>query len=123
MLRILRLAREYNLLPCKYINLPRDAEVDYLLTMALDIHDKDLLCVCGDYRDACQDDDADGAYLVADDAICYRSAAVEVFQKENSNLEPGTLIRVVDTRIAEAPVRTQHYTDGKQPDIADDSLG
>jgi len=125
--RVLRLAREYNLLPCEYINKkPRDPEIDYLLTMALDIHDKDLLCSCGCgfYRVDSHAEDADGWFEVADDAICFARAAVEVFQEDNPDLEPGTLIRVVDTRIAEAPVRTQRNTGGRrQVSVDDDTLG
>lgn len=122
---MLRLAREYTLLPCKYINVPRDAEVDFLLTMALDIHDKELLCsACGGYKKDCQDPDADGHFAVADDTVCYRTGAGQLFQKDNPDLEPGTLLRVVDTRITTAPVRTQHNTQGRKPQIAaDETLG
>lgn len=122
---MLRLAREYNLLPCKYINIPRDPEVDYLLTMALDIHDKELTCSsCGGYVRDCQDPDADGDFEVDDSLICYRSAGLQYFQKDNPDLEPGTMLRVVDTRIAEAPVRTQTNTAGVKPaTVTDGALG
>lgn len=119
---MLRLAREYNLLPCKYINVPRDPEVDFLLTMALDIHDKDLLCVCGAYREDCQS--GEGWYEIDDSNICFKRAALEEFQKENTDLEPGTMPIVVDTRLTEAPERTQRHTAGKKPEpITDDTLG
>ena len=119
---MLRLAREYNLLPCKYINVPRDPEADFLLTMALDIHDKDLLCSCGDYREDCQS--GDGWYEPDDSRVCYKRAAFEQFQKENPDLEPGTMVVMVDTRTSTAPERTQRNTGGKQPTaITDDTLG
>lgn len=104
------------MLPCKYINAPRDAEVDFLLTMALDVHDNDLLCSsCGDYVAVCQVDGADGAFAPDDSTICYRTAARESFAKESGELEPGTLVRFVDTRISKAPERTQYNTDRARP--------
>jgi len=110
------------MLPCKYINSPRDAEVDYLFTMGLDIHDKDLLCTCGEYREDCQD--GDGWYEIADDQICYKQAALEEFRKDNDDLEPGTMLRAVDLRREQAPSRTQHGTNSRTRQQAkpDDSL-
>jgi len=120
---VLRLAREYNLLPCKYINVPRDAEVDYLLTMGLDIHDKELLCSCGEYREDCQN--GDGWYEVDDSNICYKQAALEEFRKDNDDLEPGTMLRAVDLRREQAPSRTQHHTRKTDNKLLrnDDTLG
>lgn len=109
------------------MNRPRDGEVDFLLTMALDIHDKNLICGCGcgQYAADSHDEDADGHFEVADDTICAARAALDQFKSDNPDLEPGTLLRVVDTRITEAPVRTQHHTSGVRPTGAgsDDSLG
>lgn len=89
------------------------------MTMALDIHDKDLLCQCGEYRDDCST--GDGWYEVADDLICFKQAALERFRKDNPDLEPGTQLYVVDTRREQAPSRTQHGT-SKTPAINDGSL-
>lgn len=107
------------------MNRPRDGEVDFLLTMALDIHDKELTCTsCGGYKRDCQSDDADGHFEPDDSTICYRTAAGEYFHKENPDLEPGTIVRLVDTRIAPAPARTQHNTKGgRDMPSADDTLG
>lgn len=103
------------------MNRPRDAETDFLLTMALDIHDKDLICTaCGGYVRDCQSDDAEGHFEPDDSTICYRTAAREEFLKENPDLESGTLVRFVDTRIAPAPARTQHNTSGKRPEVTND---
>jgi len=121
---VLRLAREYNLLPCEYIGQERDPEIDFLFTMALDIHDKELLCQCGDYREDCQT--GDGWYEIADDQICYKQAALEEFRKDNDDLEPGTMLQVVDLRREQAPSRTQHHTKRTQSVpgwVEDDSLG
>ena len=90
--------------------------------MALDIHDKDLLCVCGAYREDCQS--GEGWYEIDDSNICFKRAALEAFQKDNPDLEPGTLLRVVDLRREEAPERAQRHTAGKKPEpITDDTLG
>ena len=91
--------------------------------MALDIHEKDLLCQCGEYREDCQA--GEGWYEVADDQICYKQAALEQFRKDNDDLEPGTMLRVVDLRREQAPSRTQHNTnraEQSRPLKADDSL-
>lgn len=89
--------------------------------MALDIHDKDLLCQCGEYREDCQA--GDGWYEVTDDQVCYKQAALEQFRKDNDDLEPGTMLRVVDLRREQAPSRAQHNTNSKRQTIKDDSLG
>lgn len=93
--------------------------------MALDIHDKELVCPsCGDYIDVCQVDDAESVFVPDDSTICYRTAARETFAKENTELEPGTLVRFVDTRITQAPVRTQHNTDqAATSNPTDETLG
>lgn len=108
------------MLPCEYIGQDRDAEIDFNLSMALDIHDKDLLCQCGEYRADCST--GDGFYEVADDLICFKQAALEEFRKENNDLEPGTMLRVVDVRRDQAPSRTQHHTNTKQQPVTDGSL-
>lgn len=94
-----------------------------MLTMALDIHDKDLLCTCGEYREDCQT--GDGWYEIDDSNICHKQAALEQFRKDNDDLEPGTMLRVVDLRREQAPSRTQHDTNSKnrQNATTDDSLG
>lgn len=103
--------------------MPRDAEVDYLFTMALDIHDNELLCSCGEYRDDCQT--GDGWYEIDDSQVCYKQAALDEFRKDNDDLEPGTMLRAVDTRRDTAPSRTQHGTNTKtrSSTVADDVLG
>lgn len=111
------------MLPCEYIGQERDAEIDFLLSLALDIHDNDLLCQCGEYREDCQS--GEGWYEIADDQICYKQAALEQFRKDNDDLEPGTMLRVVDLRREQAPSRSQHNTrkaDQNRPLKADDSL-
>lgn len=107
---------------------PRDDGLDFLLTMALEVHDQDLLCPCGcgEYRVDSHDPDADGWYEPDDSTICYARSAMSSFQKENPELDPGTLLRVVDVRREQAPSRKQHHTDGKRegPKVKqDDSLG
>lgn len=83
----------------------RNAELDFWLTMALDIHDKDLLCPCGCgyYRAEAHDPDYDGWFAVDDSTICQARAARELYEKEDGqDADPGTLIMIVDERVAEA---------------------
>lgn len=89
--------------------------------MALDIHDNDLLCTCGDYREDCQS--GDGWYEPDDSRVCYKRAAFEQFQKDNPDLEPGTMVVMVDTRTSTAPERTQRHTGPRKTQaIQDDTL-
>jgi|SRR5690625_4578256 len=107
----------------------RDADLDFLLTMALDIHDNDLLCSCGCgfYRVDAHDDDADGWFKPDDSTICYARAAIEQYQREEANdAEAGTLITIVDERVTEARRRklpADEYTRPAKQPIADESLG
>lgn len=98
-LRILRTARHYRKLPCKYMGAKRDATLDYLLTQALEIHDNELLCECGCgfYRDFCQSEDAEGWIEIDDSTICHARAALEKGAKaDGAPRHPGVLIKLVD---------------------------
>lgn len=45
------------------------------------------------------DSEMDGWYEVDDTMIDYSVAAIEEYKKSNRNIEPGTLLRVVNTRV------------------------
>lgn len=96
---------------------PRDPELDFVLAMAVDIHDTDLLCpACGGYAADCQGD-AEGEFVVDDNTICYASAARQSWEKEaGEHVEPGTLIRLVDLRREKAPSRNQ-FDPHRQPTV------
>lgn len=55
-------------------------------------------------RDAL-DDDSDGWYEIDDTTIDYSEAALQRWEKDNPNAEPGVIPRVVDTRLEKAPPR------------------
>ena len=85
---------------------PRDPDLDFLLTMALELHDADLCeCGCGHYRDICQSDDMDGGYEVVDDeVVCHAKAAMDVYRREvgKREVEDGALVWVRPVSHAEA---------------------
>src|SRR5699024_271505 len=128
-LRVLRLAKEYRVLPTRYLGMRRDAYLDFLLTMALDVHDNDLLCPCGCgfYADDTLDPDSDGWYGVDDSVICSARAANTEYQKNDAqDAEPGTLITVVDERKTEAQrqkLPADRYTRPAATGPKDEALG
>lgn len=114
-------------MPTKYLGAVRDTQADFLLTLALEVHDEDLLCNCGCgfYASDAHDDDNDGEFEVSDETICYARSALSQYQKDNPDVDPGTMLQVVDMRHSEqAPSRKQHNTSGKDQKVRpDDSLG
>lgn len=60
---MLRTARKYATLPCRYLGLPRDPEVDYALTLALELYEEGL-CPggCGQHMDEAHDPVNEGRY-------------------------------------------------------------
>lgn len=65
------------------------------------------------------DPEMDGWYEVDDETVDYAVAAIEDYRKSNKNIEPGTQLRVVNTRVddAERPV------EARRPAKAEDTLG
>lgn len=73
-------------------------ETDFLLTQALELHDR-MLCPggCGQYADEAHDDDNEGGYEVVT-VLCHACAAREEWHKDHSGDEkpgPGTQTAVV----------------------------
>lgn len=107
----------------------RDAYLDYQLTIALDIHDNDLLCPCGCgfYTVDAHDPDSEGWYEVDDSTICNARAASAQYEKEDGqDAEPGTLITVVDAREREAQrqkLPADRYTRPVTTGPKDEALG
>ncbi len=66
---------------------------------------EDSLNRLGFPRRLATDDDADGWYEVDDSVVDYAEAALQRWEKDNPNAEPGTLPRVVDTRLEKLPPR------------------
>lgn len=123
---MLRLAAKYTRLPCDYMGMRRDPELDFLLTMALEIHDTELLCSCGcgQYVEDSRDDDADGYYEVDDSNICYARAAIVRYEKDaGDSAEPGTMLRVYDTRTGEKPAFRQYDPSRPKPNIGGKPAG
>lgn len=106
----------------------RDADLDFLLTMALDIHDKDLLCPCGCGFYAEDTLDPMGPAFDVDDAtICNARGAREEWEKEHgADTEPGTLIMLVNADEVEAKTQRLPGDKGLKPvdrTITDDAMG
>lgn len=108
----------------------RDPDLDFLLTMALDIHDNDLLCPCGCgfYSVDVHDPDSEDWFAVDDSTICAARAARESWDKEDGkDAEPGTLLAIVDERVGEARKRKlppDRYTrPANTAALQDDALG
>lgn len=66
------------------------------------------------------DPEMDGWYEVDDETVDYAVAAIEDYKKNNKNIEPGTQLRVINTRVddSERPAEARR----PQPK-GDDSLG
>jgi len=111
------------------MGLRRDADLDFLLTMALDIHEKELLCPCGCgfYVEDAHDPNSEDWFVVDDSTICYVRAAREAYDKEDGkDAEPGTLLAIVDERVAVArkqKLPPDRYTRPANAVALDDALG
>lgn len=105
----------------------RDAELDFLLTMALDIHDKDLLCPCGCGFYRAEAHDPMSSFEVDDSVICFARGAREEYEKdEGAEAEPGTLLMVVDANVVEPKTQRLPGDRDLRPidrDFVDDALG
>jgi hypothetical protein len=85
--------------PSRYLNLgvPTWGETDFLLTQALEIHDR-MLCPggCGQYADEAHSGEWDGGFSV-DERQCHACAAREQWEREHRGEDrpAGTLLSVV----------------------------
>jgi hypothetical protein len=61
----------------------------------------------------------DGWFEVNDDVVDHAAAAMEDYRKNNKNIEPGTQLRIVNTKVDES----ERPEGARRPISSEDSLG
>ena len=118
------MARDYRVPPSQYLGLAADrwGETDFLLTQAFDrLADLKCACGCGHWADVAHDDDRAEQWDVDDSTVCYPRRALDRYQADASDVEPGTLLAArpradLMAEVAEVAARMMRQRNTPPPD-------